>query len=74
MWDFGFFKNKEILHDCAFILIPGVGIWGCFRVSTAANDGFASYSSRGMWLPAADSFCNPVRFAILGTFQRINKC
>ena len=29
------FKNTEILQ--VFILIPGVGIWGCFRLTTAAD-------------------------------------
>lgn len=30
-------RNTEILLDCVFILIPGVGMWGCFGRTTAAD-------------------------------------
>ena len=31
-----FFFYAEILQECALVLIPGVGMWGCF-LSTAAD-------------------------------------
>jgi hypothetical protein len=45
---------------------------GCFRLSTAA-DWFAQCSSRGVVLPATDSFCKRVTFETLGTFKRVYK-
>jgi hypothetical protein len=47
-----------------FVLIPGVGMWGCFCLSVAPDCD----------LPATDSFCDCVMFGILGIFQRVYKC
>lgn len=43
-----------------FVLIPGVGMWGCFCLSVAPDCD----------LPATDSFCDCVMSGILGSFQR----
>lgn len=48
-------------------------IWGCFRLSTAADYGL-SCVLLGMILPAADFFRNCVTFRMLGTFQGVYKC
>jgi hypothetical protein len=65
-------KYTEILQEYVFILIPGVGIWGCCRLSTAADYDLPR-ALAGAWLLLAadtDSFCNCMAFGILGTFQR----
>jgi hypothetical protein len=35
---FGFFKrHRNIIKMCAFVLIPGVGMWGCFALFEATH-------------------------------------
>ena len=53
-----FRKYMEIFIECAFILILGVGMWGGFRVSPAADHDFP------LVLPDADSSCSYVMFGI----------
>lgn len=54
-------KHKNIMGT----LIPGVGVWGCFRPSTERTM-IALCSSRG-----AGSFCVCVTFRVPETFQRV---
>jgi hypothetical protein len=46
IWSFGFFEKHRNMKIC-FHFNPRCEIWGCFRLSTAADCD----------LPAADSFC-----------------
>ena len=63
--------KKKILRIC-FHFNPRCGIWGCFRLFTAAD---YDLPLAGVWfLPAAGSFCDCMMFGILGTFQRVYKC
>jgi hypothetical protein len=74
-----------MLWEYVFVLIPGIGMWGCFRLSTAADYSLPHARAEAcfvvvVWcvcvslfvfvLPDADSFCNCVMFGILGTFKQ----
>lgn len=70
--NFGVFeKHRNIMKMCC-CFNPRCGIWGSFRLSRAVDYGALS-SSKGMILPAADSFWNYVKLETLGTFWRVFK-
>jgi hypothetical protein len=51
----GFFENPGILEEYVLVVVSGIGIWGCVRLFSAADSDYASCSSKGVILPAADS-------------------
>ena len=64
-----------MLPKCAFVLIAGMGIPGCFGLSMADDYDLPHVSSEA-WFhlrPAAHSFCNFVTIGILGTFHKAFK-
>jgi hypothetical protein len=52
---FGFFEKHRNIMGMCFILIAGVGLCGCFRLSRAVDYDFPC---RGVIFQAADSFCD----------------
>lgn len=64
-------KGTDTFYDYVFILAQ---VWGTglLQVVHSSGQGCASRSSRGVILPAADSFCDWV--TILGAVQRVYEC
>lgn len=60
-------KHRNITRKCCHFN-PRCGIWDCFRLSTAADNGLPhACSSQALILSPAYSFCDCVTVGILGT-------
>lgn len=71
--NFSSLKNTEILLRIDFYLNTRWRIWGCFRLSPAADYDLLHALAEVWFLSAAYSSCDYVTFGILGSFQRVFK-
>lgn len=73
-WSPGFFKKHRTITRMCFPFHPRCERTGLLQAVPSSWLWFASCSSRGMVLPAADSFSGCRMFGILETFQMVFRC